>query len=130
MKEVIVALLAQLNHHAEFLEQETQAIAPPSCSLGGRVTRMEAIGGEQAISAHAQSLNQKRIIGLENALQRIEKGTYGTCIRCQGEIPLGRLELVPEALLCVQCAEKKNVVKPGKYVLFLIAHFPPYRNRA
>ncbi|MDC7229569.1 MAG: TraR/DksA C4-type zinc finger protein [Sphaerochaetaceae bacterium] len=105
MKELITTLLAQLNHHAEFLDQETQAIAP-SCSLG-RVTRMEAIG-EQAISAHAQSLNQKRIIGLENALQRIEKGTYGTCIRCQAEIPLGRLELVPEALLCVQCAEKKR----------------------
>lgn len=105
MKELITTLLTQLNHHAEFLDQETQAIAP-SCSLG-RVTRMEAIG-EQAISAHTLSLNQKRIIGLENALQRIEKGTYGTCIRCQAEIPRGRLELVPEVLLCVQCAEKRR----------------------
>nr|WP_319474132.1 TraR/DksA C4-type zinc finger protein [uncultured Sphaerochaeta sp.] len=105
IKGIITALLAQLNHHAAFLDEETQAIAP-SCSLG-RVTRMEAIG-EQAINAHAQSLNQRRIIGLDNALQRIEKGNYGTCIRCQGEIPFGRLELVPEALLCVQCAEKKR----------------------
>ena len=105
MKGIVTALLAQLNHHAEFLDEETKAIAP-SCSLG-RVTRMEAIG-EQAISAHAQSLNQKRIIGLENALQRIEKGNYGICIRCQAEIPLGRLELVPEALLCVHCAEKRR----------------------
>ncbi|MGE4455015.1 MAG: TraR/DksA family transcriptional regulator [Sphaerochaeta sp.] len=104
-KEAILSLLTQLQQHAEFLKEETQAIAP-SCSLG-RVTRMEAIG-EQAITSHAQQLNQKRIIALENALQRIERGTYGICIRCHQEIPLKRLEMVPEALLCVQCAEKKR----------------------
>jgi len=37
------------------------------------------------------------------ALERIEEGQYGLCIRCEGEIPARRLECVPWATLCVDC---------------------------
>ncbi|NCC65229.1 MAG: hypothetical protein EOM15_11300 [Spirochaetia bacterium] len=104
-EEKIKTLLEQLKQTNEFLQTETGVIAP-SVSLG-RVTRMEAIG-EKAINEHALSLNIQRINRLDNALKRIEQGTYGLCIRCGKEIPEGRLEQVPEALLCVQCAEKKR----------------------
>ncbi|NCC66101.1 MAG: hypothetical protein EOM15_15795 [Spirochaetia bacterium] len=104
-EENIKNLIEQLRQTNEFLQKETGVIAP-SVSLG-RVTRMEAIG-EKAINEHALSLNIQRINRLENALKRIEQGTYGLCIRCAKEIPEGRLEQVPEALLCVCCAEKKR----------------------
>ncbi|MBI9099662.1 MAG: TraR/DksA C4-type zinc finger protein, partial [Spirochaetaceae bacterium] len=47
---------------------------------------------------------------LNNALKRIEQGSYGICIRCGKEIPMGRLQAVPEALICVPCADKKKSV--------------------
>ena len=40
------------------------------------------------------------------ALRKMDLGTYGTCERCGNEIPLERLEALPWAILCVDCARK------------------------
>jgi len=41
-----------------------------------------------------------------DALQRIDLGTYGTCVDCGGMVPEGRLEAKPEAARCVACQGK------------------------
>jgi RNA polymerase-binding protein DksA len=41
-----------------------------------------------------------------SALERIEKGTYGTCSACGGEIGEERLEAYPWASLCIDDARK------------------------
>ncbi len=43
---------------------------------------------------------------LERALLRIDSGTYGACTACDVPIPVGRLELVPDAELCISCAQR------------------------
>ena len=43
---------------------------------------------------------------VEDALTRIDEGTYGKCERCGDEIPLPRLEARPWARLCISCQEK------------------------
>jgi DnaK suppressor protein len=43
---------------------------------------------------------------IDEALQRIKAGTYGTCIECGEELQQKRLEAVPWARYCVRCAEK------------------------
>lgn len=55
---------------------------------------------------------------LDDALRRIEKGTYGICLDCIEEpkhycktcplIPKERLEAVPHAQLCVECKNLKQ----------------------
>lgn len=42
------------------------------------------------------------------ALQRIEQGTYGTCVDCGARIAEGRLEARPEAARCVACQAKHD----------------------
>jgi RNA polymerase-binding transcription factor DksA len=39
------------------------------------------------------------------ALQRLEAGTYGTCTECGARIEAERLEILPEAPLCFDCAD-------------------------
>ncbi|HLB00352.1 MAG TPA: TraR/DksA C4-type zinc finger protein [Bacteroidota bacterium] len=46
---------------------------------------------------------------LEDALQRIDKGEYGTCSECGKLIEKERLEAVPHARQCLQC--KMNLSK-------------------
>ena len=41
--------------------------------------------------------------GVETALAKLEKGTYGLCERCGKPIPEERLEAIPQATLCVPC---------------------------
>jgi RNA polymerase-binding protein DksA len=42
------------------------------------------------------------------ALERINQGNYGRCEECQGEIPKARLQAVPYARFCVDCARKQE----------------------
>lgn len=52
-----------------------------------------------------------RLQQIENALDRINQDKYGRCIKCGKEIPEERLEVLPYALMCIQCAsaeERKN----------------------
>jgi RNA polymerase-binding transcription factor len=42
------------------------------------------------------------------ALQRIDLGTYGTCVDCGAPVPEGRLEAKPEAARCVACQGKRD----------------------
>jgi RNA polymerase-binding protein DksA len=50
---------------------------------------------------------------IEQAIERIEKGTYGLCHECGKPIGKERLEAVPHARLCITCKsnEEKTKVK-------------------
>lgn len=56
---------------------------------------------------HASREN-KYLLYLEDALTRIEDGSYGFCIKCGKEIPEERLEAVPHTQLCVPCKMKEK----------------------
>ncbi len=45
---------------------------------------------------------------VEDALERIEAGTYGICEACGREIPAERLEAVPWTKLCIDDARKQQ----------------------
>lgn len=42
---------------------------------------------------------------ITQALQRLEDGTYGECENCGNRIAPGRLEALPEAQRCINCAD-------------------------
>ncbi len=45
---------------------------------------------------------------VEEALRRIEDGTFGACESCEEDIGLKRLEARPTATLCVSCKEEQE----------------------
>lgn len=46
---------------------------------------------------------ERRLKDIETALRLIEKGEYGICTRCGKPIELERLEIKPDATLCIEC---------------------------
>lgn len=42
---------------------------------------------------------------IREALQRLDDGTYGSCVRCGKEIPLTRLRALPFVRHCLACAQ-------------------------
>jgi len=54
---------------------------------------------------HALELRLKDI---EDALVKVKKGAYGQCENCKKKIEIKRLEVVPEAKLCLKCGMEKN----------------------
>lgn len=57
------------------------------------------------------SQDAQRLQLIDSALDRIQLGKYGLCIKCGKEIPQQRLKALPYALMCVNCAsaeERRN----------------------
>jgi DnaK suppressor protein len=55
------------------------------------------------------SRDHKYLKYLEQALERIENGTFGICVDCSCEIPRERLEAVPITQKCVDCKMKEKL---------------------
>jgi DnaK suppressor protein len=53
-------------------------------------------------------IRRSQITSLEEALRRLEMGTYGTCEGCGERIDLQRLRLVPFTAYCVQCQKEQE----------------------
>jgi len=98
--------LATLRHeHPGSLDEEVEEIAATSdnhlaetatATLGREIDYTLGDNAEQVISE------------IDAALQRIEAGTYGTCVDCGHAIPHERLEANPRASLCIDCKRKSE----------------------
>ena len=76
---------------------------------------LSSAAGDQHIADHASEMLDREVdesLGenaevivreIDDALSRIDAGTYGTCVRCGQPIPDERLAAVPYAVLCVSC---------------------------
>ena len=55
-----------------------------------------------ALSAASRQLVEE----VERALIRLDDGTFGICVRCSKRIALARLEFIPHAAHCIECANR------------------------
>jgi len=66
---------------------------------------------------------ERKMDNVRAALRAIDRGEYGICERCGKEINPERLEVRPDATLCIQCqAEVEKLAKRG--VVPRIRHVP------
>jgi RNA polymerase-binding protein DksA len=58
----------------------------------------------EATRNHAVVDNDQRLLEqVQAALDRLDAGTYGKCVRCGRDINPKRLEALPYATLCIEC---------------------------
>jgi len=57
--------------------------------------------------------DREKIAEIDEALKRIEDGSYGICEECETDIPKQRLLIMPFARLCVNC--KSELEKSGTH---------------
>lgn len=77
-------------------------------------------GGEGASTAsergHIETLRAQLIVRLravDEAVARLDAGTYGVCQSCGGPIGEARLEAMPDATLCVSCKSAPWTARRG-----------------
>lgn len=69
----------------------------------GRLSRMDALQG-QAMAQEQQRRRQVELARIAAALQRIDAGEYGWCLKCGLAVAKARRESDPATPLCVDCA--------------------------
>jgi DnaK suppressor protein len=90
-------------HRSDQLLQRDQSVA----DTGDR--SLQDSTGEQQISI-LEVRNRMRN-QIDEALRRLEDGTYGTCEDCTREINPERLKAMPFARRCVECHQKAEVIE-------------------
>lgn len=85
------------------LSETSKPVAPDNAI--GRLSRMEALS-DRAVSEASLNSAQTKLSRLETALGKVDQPDFGLCAGCDNPIPPGRILLIPEAILCVPCAEK------------------------
>ena len=43
---------------------------------------------------------------IDEAVGRIQEGTYGVCVQCKKNVPVTRLKAIPQVRTCMKCQEK------------------------
>jgi DnaK suppressor protein len=71
----------------------------------GRLSRMDAMQ-VQAMSSETERRRGIELSRIESALERIDSGDFGYCVKCDEDISEKRMEIDPSAPLCVECANK------------------------
>lgn len=77
--------------------------------LSGYAYHMADVGTDnfgREMELNIASSGNERLRMIEEALERIEEGTYGKCVTCDNEINLERLKVIPYARLCIECARE------------------------
>ena len=82
-------------HRADSVRQREEALAECAQSVPDPVAQRRAADLKDTITE------------IDEALARIDAGTYGTCVRCGNSIPEERLELRPFAATCVACSSAR-----------------------
>ena len=99
IKKKLEQQLRDLGAKVEEIEDDLRT--PRSASWEDRATEIE---GDEVLDALGGSAVAE-INEIRAALKRIDDGTYELCARCGEKINEKRLEALPYATQCIQCAE-------------------------
>jgi RNA polymerase-binding protein DksA len=108
-KDELLELRARLTAAAEYVEHADD-----------NAGELNSPSGDQHIADHATDMfdreldetleeNAEHVLHeIDDALERIEAGTYGVCAACGKPIPEERLAAVPYATLCIEDKRKQE----------------------
>ena len=100
-KEIISKLIVSSEDFKEIMEGMDPKDVVDAAADDIDRKMIEAIGSQEL----------KRLKLINSALSRIQQGKYGLCMKCGKRIPHERLEVMPYALMCVECKtaeERRN----------------------
>jgi RNA polymerase-binding protein DksA len=92
--------------NAGSLEDETGELVSGSADQHMADTATETV--EREIGNTLELHDERLLVAIDAALDRIEAGAYGKCVNCGAHIPEERLEAMPWATLCIECKRKEE----------------------
>ncbi len=67
---------------------------------------MATLGQEREREVVMMERTWKTLLEVNEALSRIESGTFGLCVSCGKEIEIERLDIIPFTKVCAECSRR------------------------
>lgn len=98
-------LLAKRKALTSEMDQNIENLAPPEASADSVSQNDDARLRNQTreVDAALTNLDAADIARIDRALEAMDDGTYGFCVRCGCAIPFERLKIEPMTQHCVKC---------------------------
>ena len=68
---------------------------------------------QDELNSQLLEVESRELTQIEEALDRLKDGTFGTCEECDKPIPLKRLQALPYATECIECKRKNESRGPA-----------------
>jgi DnaK suppressor protein len=81
---------------------EERIVAPGPMTYGSQAAAASQVFEQQRDLALREH-DEQHLAAIDEALKRIEAGTYGQCASCERPIAPERLDALPWAALCIEC---------------------------
>jgi len=112
-KKIILKRKEEVNDEIKHISEDTLKKSQKDASgdISGYTYHMADVATDnydREFSLSLASNDRKFLYELEDALKRVEDGSYGICQECKSFIAKTRLKAVPQARLCVKCQQKKE----------------------
>ncbi len=108
IRELHADLEAIRDRLRDFLDGSVAASRPVDLDEPiGRLSRMDAMQ-QQSMARANRTAAEQRLQRVEAALRRLSDDTYGDCLRCDEPVVFERLEVQPEATLCIECQSERE----------------------
>ncbi|ABC93317.1 putative DnaK suppressor protein (plasmid) [Rhizobium etli CFN 42] len=98
MENRLKTLRADLQRRVSAIDADLAAALDPDSE--DRVTQLE----NDQVLMEMRKEAREQIISIDAALERLNHGSFGRCVRCLDPIDPGRLEAIPYTPYCVTCA--------------------------
>ncbi|HEV3162433.1 MAG TPA: TraR/DksA family transcriptional regulator [Isosphaeraceae bacterium] len=110
-RQTLLSLRARLRGDLDQMTDEALKRNQPDSSgnLSNVPLHMADVGTENYDQEFTLSLienEQETLDQIQEALGRIDKGTYGRCLECGSPIAKPRLQALPYTRYCIECARK------------------------
>ncbi len=102
LKEILLDRKEKINKNIQGSRDSIDSLKNSECNDEFDYAEVSSDSFKEGIIANQQI---KEFNEIEDALKRIEKGTYGICEMCDEFIAIGRLRAKPFAKFCTPCRE-------------------------
>jgi RNA polymerase-binding protein DksA len=97
----VIQEIEEEREEVRLTETSSERSPDPNTAEGGSLAF--ELEKELSVARNAEDLLSK----VDEAMMRMDEGTYGNCIECGKPIPVARLDALPYATLCVECASAR-----------------------
>ena len=92
---------------SKYIKGETRQLVDTALDDGD----WSVIDLSEDISLRQLSTHRETLIKIDNALRKLDEGTYGICEECGEDINEARLQVMPFAIYCIDCQEKMEQIE-------------------
>ncbi|MEN8165824.1 MAG: TraR/DksA C4-type zinc finger protein [Acidobacteriota bacterium] len=103
LRDELKRQLAKLERSMTVTDEALKTVELDQAAVG-RLSRMDSLQS-QGMAKGLREREAVRLASIQEAMRRMDAGTFGVCTECGSEVGFQRLVVFPESATCAICAD-------------------------